>query len=114
MTPRNFQALSLRPLAKVYFRPPTPPIPRGDPMPPPILGGTGILASPNIGGCKGAFQDLCKRSLVPLIPLISLPTWEDNPWADTAGIETVKLEVKEIFQLRVRHSSVTGFMRELS
>ena len=50
-----------RPLAKVDFRPPTPPIPRGDPMPPPILGGECIQSPPelgDLGGIPGFMQEV--------------------------------------------------------
>ncbi len=42
----------IRPLAKVDLRPPTPPIPRGDPMPPQFWGEPNSK-SPNFGGFRG-------------------------------------------------------------
>jgi hypothetical protein len=45
----EMEYLTNRPLAKVELRPPIPPIPRGDPMPPPILGGEYIKVPQNWG-----------------------------------------------------------------
>jgi hypothetical protein len=48
-------------LQKSIFAPPTPPIPRGDPMPPPILGGECIQSPPelgDLGGIPGFMQEV--------------------------------------------------------
>jgi hypothetical protein len=62
--------LNIRPLAKVNFCPPNLQEKKLRPLSSPLLGenerGWRNLNSKSlkIGGCEGAFQDLCKRSIV--------------------------------------------------